>query len=428
MTNYDIAAGLDEATLNELVGQLHQKIYPSVLRGSFYVGALGIASVGFDIDEAPTARLVPSSAARTQLKAEFDNLAFGGQKLKLSDEDRAALLELAAQASFELTAPSVKLNINYSSGGEPTVFVASLDADLTVVTSTSGGADTLTAEIVRATVTIPKDPDFAEVLNRVFVPQLILYLNENLLRPIQVPLLQFGSLTVSLPAPAVQTPNLVAYSALGTAQPDVPPPSAWPSGCVFIGTDAAALTAAVGCLFPIGPSEGFNFKIISGSVGAQIKKPSAVVISGDGSVTATIEASAWANLKVRVVIKDFTFGPTATAGLTATMKPSVVHNQLKLTIVGCPIPTFDFHWGVIPRPIEWLVKPLLNKLAEALNSVLGPLINDALAIPPIPVHRIPTIAFTIGGTEANVVVEQAATSARKEGNSLLLVNAQMGIV
>jgi hypothetical protein len=260
-------------------------------------------------------------------------------------------------------------------------------------------------------------------LNSAIVPAfLIPYLNTNILSPIQVPVLQFEGITVSMPVPVVQAPFVTAYSSLGSTQPDIPVPGSWPTGCVFVGVDTSVLGAAAAIPFPLGPSTGFNWDIISGTVGAQVTAPNNISVNSDGSISATLTAYAKAQLTLHTPspLPNVSFGPDAEASISATFKPSVQGGKVCVVLEGVPIPTFSFSWG-IPSWINWLFEPLEAGLAAALNAVLGPLLGNVLDLPPIPVYTIPNIQFSLAGKSIDVSINSATTAAQ---SSLLMVSAQ----
>ncbi|HLK66715.1 MAG TPA: hypothetical protein VKU19_24940 [Bryobacteraceae bacterium] len=421
--NYDIVAGMDNGTLNQLVKQVYSTLYPSIFKDTISVGQLGIASLGFDFNVAPTTNLQPSAEFRDYVA---DYLAKDTLYANVIEADRSTMLELAAAASFGVKAPSVVLTVAYQGGATPTTVKASLSGSINIQTQNTGGQNYLTVQIATANVSIPGDPALAGLLNNAIVPQfLIPYLNKNLLGPIKVPALQFSSLVVSMPAPAVQSPFVTAYSALGTAQPTIPPPNNWPANCVFTGVNTNAITKAAAIPFPLGPSTGFNWEIISGTVGAQVTAPTNISINSDGSISASITAYARCQLTLHTPngLPNVDFGPSAQATIAATLRPSVVNQQVCFVMEGIPIPRFSFSWG-IPSWIAWLFDPLAGALSAALNAILGPLIGNVLKLPPIPVYTIPTISFTAGGKSINIKIAQATTSSR---NSLLMVSAQLTV-
>jgi hypothetical protein len=421
---FDVAVGMDNPTLNQIISEVYKAVYPNLFKDTIAVGQMGIASVNFDINSSPSANLQPMNDARAYFEDSLKTNKHGPTSA-LSAELSSTMIELAAGASFGVSAP-IALTINYTKGTPSTTTHGTLSATLVLQAVTINGTNYLTVHILSASVSLnPPDPILEALLNKLFIPVLIPYLNQNILTPIQIPMLKYGSLQLSLPVPAVQFPFVTAYSALGAAQPDVPPPSSWPLNCVYLATDSEALQAAAAIPFPLGPKDSFNWEIISGQAGAQVLAPTNFVVNSDGSISAQITAYAGAQLTLHTpnYLPNVSFGPKATALVSATFKPSLNDNTLAVSLEGFPIPYFNFDWG-IPSFINWLFDPLEAGLAAALNEFIGPLIAKAIHFPPISVYTIPTITFTLAGKEININFAEADTTSQ---NSMLLVKAQVRI-
>jgi hypothetical protein len=386
---------------------------------------MGIASVGFDINVCPRVTPVNSPESKAHFTEALNGHARSNSIALPAQEHIDALLARAMAATFGLQLPGIVVTISYTSGSPPTVVTGALAGALSINAVTTAGQNLLTVQLVSAQISIPSNPAIEQLLNNAFVPQLIPYINSAVLGPIKIPALQFQSLQVSLPVPAVQQPNVLAYAALGSIQPDVPPPASWPPGCVFVGADAALITAAAGIPFPLGPSTGFSWDIVSGQVEAQVHAPTNITINSDGSVSATIVADALAQLTLHTPdgLPNVNFGPRAVVSLSATLKPLVVGGQLCMILEGIPIPTFSFDWG-IPSWINWLFIPIEAGLAAALNAILGPLIGHVLSLPPIPVWTIPPVSFDLGGKTIGINLNSANAIG---ANNLLVVRANVTV-
>lgn len=422
--SYNIAAGMDNTLLNTVISKVYSAVYPNLFKGSYAVNQMGFSTIDYDFNTAPTVGLTTAGNLVDAIEVAIKS----DKKVKEANvkaSDVRAIADAASQASLTLNC-GLNLTINYLNGSTPTVTPATLQAVVNVQTSNAGGQNVITFQIVSGTAaTVPPENILDQVLNNALVPYLIQELNSNLLGPIQVPMLQFESLQVTLPEIAVQSPNIVGYSNIGTTRPSIPAPASWPSNCIFAATDATALKAAASIPFPIGPSTGFNWDIVSGTVGATVNAPSNVIVNADGSIAATITADAVAQLTLHTPwpLPNVNFGPKATAAISATFQPSVQNGVVEVKLIGAPIPTFSFDWG-IPGWINWVFDPIEAGLADALNEILGPLLSGVLNIPPIPVYKIPEINFTVEGIAFNISIGSATTS---EMDSMLLISAQADI-
>ena len=422
--NYDIVAGMDNATLNKIISQVYKAVYPSLFKSTIDVNTMGIKSVTFDINAAPIVSIKPTLDTKKYLQESLKT--FKSSTVIVSPAYSAKLIKLAAAATFEITAPSVGLTINYPTGN-PISTNATLRIAVNIQTSTTGGKNIFTVKIISASINLnPSEPVLESLLNQAFIPYLIPYLNTNILNPIIIPALQFSSIQVSLPVPVVQLPFLTTYAALGTVQPDIPAPSTWPANCIFVGVDSNVLLKAAAIPFPLGPEANFDWNIISGKVGAQVHAPSPIKINADGSISTSIMADVVAQLTLHTPwpLPNVSFGPRASASISATLKPQVVNGQLSLILQGISVPTFSFDWG-IPSYIGWLFYPLQAGLSLALNAILGPLISNVLKlIPPIPIYTLPAIPITLGSKTIHININQATTSSI---NSLLVISAQASV-
>lgn len=424
--SYDIVCGLDNPTLNQVVTQFYQALYPTYLKDTLTVEGI---SVGFDINQPPLVQLNNSDTARAHFQQALANDSYGPTS-QLPAEHQATLLQSALGASFGFILPSVAFTLQLGSQPVQTVTVQITGA-ASIQTSSQNGTNYLSVTLFGAQATPTSDFQIWMFINQVVMPIFLAYLNDNILANICVPALQYGKLQVSMPVPLVQNfpdspPMLVVYSSLGQVPP-MPAPLLLngPQNCVFIGMDSAVLQAAAALPFPLGPSTGFSWDIVSGQVGAQVLPPNPVSVNADGTISATIEAQAVCQLTLHTPngLPNVSFGPSATATLSATLKPTVIDGELFVSIEGVPIPTFNFNWG-IPDWINWLFSPIENGLAAALNDILGPLIGHALQFPPIPVLQLPQLSFTLSGKTIDIDIEQVTTSTQ---DSMLLMSSQLHV-
>ena len=436
---FDVAAGLSEATLNGLLSQVYNAVYPNILKGSIGVNEVNISVVDFDIQAAPKVTLQPSQEAKSNISAYLESFlsdhqanhqdlqAKGskkGKKGSLTATDKSTLLAVASAATFTATAPKIALTLHYKGGGAPTTIPS---ASLTAYATVSVNGSDLTFMILSGALTVPGNPAMSEILNKSVLPYFINYLNTSFLGPIKIPTLGYKSLTFSAPLPVVQESCIVVFSRLGSNPATIPDTMLWNTTSVFIAADIATFEAAAGLIFPLGPQDNFSWDIISGHVGATVNKPT-FSISNNGGISATIQANASAQLTLHKdwFIPDVSFGPSATATVSVGILPSIQNNELIFHFGSIPSFSFSFNWG-IPSFINWLFKPLEDGLAHALNAILGPLISDALkALPGVPILSVPDIPIDFGnGIKIAISINQAVPSGYQ--NALLIVTAKPSV-
>lgn len=421
--NYDLAVGIDNSTLNGILGAVYEALYPVLLKDSIQVNSQGIASVDFDINKAPTVLLSQSHKAKAYFEKHIEADTYGPTS-KLNLSERAQLLAAAVGATLDLSLPSVVLTTNYTSGKQ-VVSEAKLSVSATIQTSVQGGQNVLSVQILpNGKITLSDDPVLEALLDLVFIPLLTVYLNTKIFTNISVPALKFGDVQISMPLPEVQSPYLLAYAALGSVQPDVPPLLNWPTGCFFASIDASVFNAVAGTMFPKGTSGGFNWDIVSGSAAASVQTPQ-IAINGDGSITATITAEADCNLTLHTPngLPNVSFSPSGSASISATLTPSVNNGEVCVSLDNVDIPSISFDWG-IPSWINWLFSPIEDGLADALNALLNPLIGDLLDGLKISVTQLPTVSIALGGKTINVSIPTVTTSSL---NSQLVIEGQLSV-
>lgn len=419
MSTFDLIAGSDSETVDSLIHQVYSAVYPHLFKGTLHVGTLKIDSIDFDISSAPTLQLSEPIEIETDLRNALKNNKYGATS-HLTPEQVEQLVALTAGVTLTASLPTVGLTIHYTDRPDKKV-TGSVSVAVNIQAETANGQNSFTVSIVQAKISLAGNPALEILLQDVFIPMLIGYLNDHLLHAISVPALQFGSLEISLPLPAVQAPYVIAVSALGSSQPPVPAPFAWPTGGVFIGADAALLQAAADIPFPIQKMADFNWDIISGQAGGNISAPTGVTVNNDGSLSAQVTLNAIAQLTLHTPngFPNVSFGPTASATVGVTLLPSIDGSSFEIKVQGISIPNFSFDWG-IPGWINWLFDPLEDALAAALNAVIAPILSGLLGLlPPIKVFTIPEMQLSIGGSSFTV---QLTNGSIANVNGLLMIS------
>lgn len=396
MFRFDVAAGVNESTLNSYLPKIYEALYPTFLKDTINFGEVGISSIAFDIQAPPTISLVQSKTCKA-----------------------------ASSASFTVTAPKVALTVNYSQSTPTNVPAGSLEVHATVSVDESNS--NLTFRIVGGSIDIPQNEVLSELLNKALLPYLISELNKNIFNAVKIPPLEYKSLKLSAPLPVVQQSLLAAFSSLVSAPSTIPGTLSWPKDGVFIAASIDTLEAAAELVFPLGPREKFSWEIVSGDVGATINTPKVTNIANDGTISASIKANASCQLTLQTpwYLPNVSFGPSATLIIKCSLLPSIDDGELKVAFANIPSFRFPFDWG-IPGWINWVFDPIEEGLSFALNALLYPLIGDLLKSLAIPILNIPPINIELGGKKMTIQIDQAIPSGIQ--GSLLLMKAQANII
>lgn len=385
--SFDLAAGLSESSLNDMISRAYKAIYPDFLRDSVTVNKDQIATVDYDIQEAPTVSLLPSLLAKNHVKSgitkHLKDLKIDTTKVK----DKSALLDIASSATFTGSLSKVSLAINWTNKTKkPTKITASLCLHATVIVDAS--KSTFSVKLLNGTVDVNGSTVLNDLLNNLFVPLFLNYIQQRL-KPMRIPVIKYKSLMLSTPLPVIQQNHATAFSSLGSTPSTIPSPMPWPNDGAYIAVDAAAIKAATGLVFPIGPQGNFQWKIFSGHIGATINQPSDITINSNGTVGVTIPMNISCQLTATISGFHVSFGPSATATPTIEFRFAVDDNEIKIVPIDMPKLGLHFDWG-IPTALEYLLWPFEKLLGFALDEALGSLIVDALK-DHMPSFEIPTI-------------------------------------
>ncbi|MGJ1430801.1 hypothetical protein ACR79M_04340 [Sphingobacterium spiritivorum] len=408
--NYNIVMGTDNKTLNPLVKQVYQKIYPNVFTGSKDISSELFLAVSYDINESPTVDL----SQRVKLKKEdfqqFKSADLLEEELFLDAHEENLILDMVSKATFQAYFPNINLRLTLKDTSLISLNIK-VTANVTIDTSIEGKQNYLTATILTADLEIKEEQykKYVDSLKKYVIPILILVLNTELLNKIKLPALTFKDVTVSLPIPVVEKSFVTAYSCIGARQPDTYAPLNWPVETVFAGVDSTAIETMAAIPFPLKKENEFSWKIISGHVLAQVFNPRSFVIQSDGSIEGKIDTELLAQLTLKKAFIKISFGPHGKATIKATFKPVIHKGKLLLTVKDLNIPKLDIDFG-IAKWAEYLLKPLSIGLSIALNGVFLPLVSAILRQIEIPIMQFPTISFEIKGMTFNIDIIEAKTS------------------
>ncbi len=416
MSGYDVAAGADQTALNTVASSIYTGVYPKVFKGTINVGEMGIASVSYDIQAAPTFSLSPSALVRAA-RAPRIQAAFSGDRL-------AAELDGAAQATFNITFSKVALVINYSAPTPPTQVSGSLVGGGQVQVNSDS---TLSLSMLTGTITIPNEPTLSDLLNKAAIPLLIAYLNQQIFTPIAIPALSFSGVTLSLPVVLTQNGTLLAFSSMGS--PVTPPgPGTWISGKGFIAADAPLLNAVTNSVIGnIGPKGSWHWSCDVGVCDLSLDANYSVVLSNaqfnlspnpGSSVTGTVTVQASAGFSGSCGFFSPSFSATATATPTATASVSAVGSNVMVTFQSLDAISFDFNFSGVPWYIPDFV---LNLLANAFAPIIASAVTSALSGTSFKVYQIPTIQVAIASIPFNIVLTQLAASTIASPDSVPLL-------
>lgn len=120
---FNVAVGMYQSTLNTVLKQVYNALYPDLLKGNIDINNLGISSVDFDIQAPPSVNLVPSGDANAYIKDAFETAC---DALSMASSDKSAALERASSATFTANVSKLALTVYYANGSSSKIPFAPL--------------------------------------------------------------------------------------------------------------------------------------------------------------------------------------------------------------------------------------------------------------------------------------------------------------
>ena len=414
LATYNLVVGSDDRALNTLSEAIYRGCYPKVFKGSLPIEKQGIKSVGYDIVSTPTFTLRPSAKlqeiAQKRLEKYFDTTH------ELSEANAA---EMTA-ASIGVRIDAIKLIVE---GDKP----ASVDASLEMSAHIQANPNrTLTLELKLGELKIPQLPDLEGILDKLFVPLLLEFLNKTVLEHIAIPALDMLGIEFTAPVIATRFPHvLIATSKLpDTAM--LPPPAHWPQHKVFAGADEAVLDAVgAAVLKDVVPPGNWRDKIDIGICDLKLeahyevylRNPRFTVTPKSGNTyKVRIEIGGYAWFKAKCAwLFDVSPGARASGVVEATASLSVNSgNEIIMTVRSLDHISLDWRFDSLPD----LMNKALSKILSLFNPAVELTVTTALRGKEFTLYTIPTIDATIAGAKfeirlKDIVLDSAADAAQK---------------
>lgn len=404
MTGFDVAVGLDAATLSQATAAAYHQLYPRVFTGSQHVEKEGIDfDVSWDVTAPPTVALGPPPDGRAIVA---DHLAAHAQPPEgvTLDELIDAYVATLEPTTFRIVADAMTMTIE--GGGEHGT--APVTVTLYAQVDSSGGH--LTLRPLKATGTTD-DPTDEWFLNNVILPEAVT-VAQQLLPAVDLPPLSFGDVALTPPAVDLTPSHGVALAALaGEPVPTPPFPTSWPSSPFFVVmSDRAKLAAGrAGTSSVVGETFGDTGKVDIGigtaKYGATARIAAVDVGPGkSGAPELGFEAVITGNVHAGIKIGCTDFGVNYT--LYAAPRPK---GTIGLEVSGTEVRARTHHLDtfvllITPdgNPVQWLLSALTTPLLQAVAAAFSPLITKAFEGLSFPVMALPTVSIDTSGVHLAV--------------------------
>ncbi|MFT7837779.1 hypothetical protein Q5530_16715 [Saccharothrix sp. BKS2] len=394
MTPFDVALGIDNRTLNEIMKKIHKWFHPHrYFTGSRQVPYQGITfTVGWDVTRPPIVDLTPPEDAEARIRTHLAKVR-RPKGVTLEQLVQAYLVTLRGH-TLQLVLP--KVTISVSDGGTPVVD----DVRITVYVHVDSSGGSITLQPVKAEAETGNDID-TWFFDNVFLPEAI---------KLATPLLK----GIELPAPTVAGVNLTAsavvlnYAHLALAanlagkpvpDPGVPP---WPGTAFFalLGPEALSTvgTAAVGYLnskvFRTGDSIDVGIGTVDYGASAWLGNATCWIDRTTMGITADVAGNAYAGITIGCTRIGVNYDIRLTAPPTAWVRLAIDRTRVNATIRQV---SGDFSLYLTPTGniAEWILSAITSPVATAIANVFKPAIVKALADIVYPVCDLPSMSVVI---------------------------------
>lgn len=430
MSNYNLGAGMNEKVLNEMAGEIYSACYPTLFKGSVAVNKFNVATVDWDVTEAPVFDLKPSANALKRLKNSID------KELEAKDKDLAAGLQAYIEKdviTLRVTVPKIVIRMT-ATGGKPSPKVTGsvwvdCQADISI-------DNILNFAIIDADIDLEGEEMMQWILNTSVLPMVKDHLNKTVLKGIPLPRLSSGDITLSTPAAMMENETLTVFAALSTQGATEPPEgdSQWPADKSFVFADTMLMDmAAMEVLKGVkeSGSAGTKILILSFQAGYQVglKNPRVEIDTGD-QVSVTVDAYGGGTVKATLDTGLFKIPVTLGMNITATPKIEAglsVDEQNRFTVTFDKVQ--DFHVEIDLRHVPKLIDKFASGIISFLTKPLVKLITGMLKGKQIHVFTIPVIKIAEEGVHAEVFLKELAFNDMTDsgGKKLLTVSGEIDI-
>lgn len=397
---YDLVGGTDDAGLNQVAQAIYNGCYPSIFTGSQRIDMLGIKTVGYNIATAPVFRLQPSALLEQAM------LELAAETLGATDAHGAEMAAAEARSSFVVSIERIELIVE---GDTPVKTAASLEIAARVRVNLDRS---LTLELQHGKLDIAGHPPIEGPLNKYFVPWLLEQLNQHVLGPITIPAIDLLGIEFTTPLLATQHPHLIAATSKVPDTAELPPPSPWPRGKVFVGADEEVLNSVVAAaLADVKPSGEWSYGIdificdlhLRAKYRIGFANPRFAITPTSGNkYKVQIDLDGHADFEVKCKWSAEP-GAGARGQVTATARVEV-NRENKLVVIFESLDDISLDWSFNGTP--WWMDSAISSILGAFNPVTKLAVTEGLRGKSFEVYTIPTIEANIAGRKFELALRE----------------------
>jgi hypothetical protein len=403
MSGFDLAIGIDAATMNQAGAVVYKQLYPRIFSGSEKIDKDGFEfNVSWDAKTAPTFVLQPPPKGLTLLRAHLLGQV-EAPGVSATDLVNAYVASLE-NSVFQMILEDVALTV--AGGGESGT--DQVKVTIVVQADASGGKMSLRPLKAFGETSNPSDKWF---INNVLLPQ-AMTIGETLLSGITLPPLSFANIQLTPPTLIVSQDHVIAMANLaGKGSPSPPFPTSWPQGAFFaIMSEEAKLAVARAGTASINGKRIDHGTTIGIGIGDVHYNASAIINNlqinpgSPGGTDFAFSASINGNVNAGIKIGCTTFGvnynllaePTPHGTISLSFNGSMVHamtSQMS-TIVLVLIPNGSF--------LEWLLSAITYPILQSITAIFSPAFTQIFNGIGFDVFQLPTVPFNLDSVHLSV--------------------------
>lgn len=411
MTDFDIAVGIDEGTINQALEAIYTSAYP--MKPNLFTNAEKIDAIElqieWDVQQAPSVSLNPPANAGKLISKLHSEDDIKVKALELSMKELDVLAATVSVASFAMRFPKVSVTLKT---GDKQPQSVPLSVDLVGRAEVN---DNSTVSLVPITAEIKltkEEPTLQGILDNVLVPILIRQV-KSLLGSIYIPQLPIPGIALSAPVVFTEGGCLITLAnMISQAPPTVPPPGTpWPKAATFViaGNNLKSAVVNLGLSqIPIPgnlPNQNYSIDLgvttFKATAGLRLQTPK-VSIKGN-NIQFEAEAIGNAGAKFTTFIKDIGVGFKLYAEpnpLVSLVVDVTAHNDIVITFK--KVNTFVILAHPDSDPFHWVTGLALTPFVNWLGVTFVPLITTYVRNIRIPVFSLPDIPIHAAGVNINI--------------------------
>ena len=402
MSNYDVAVGLTGAVIQQALGVVYSKLYPSVFKGATSTTVAGKpVEVSWDVQAAPTLVFRPPAAGAALMIPHLAAHGYVPPAGLTHDDIATMLLGVLTEANvFQVCFDPVVIQ---TTGSAP------VKAPITVVVELNVANNTVTFHPLTATAD-PSNPIDKLILNAVILPQ-VLAMAQTLLSGISIPSPSVEGVTLGPVNAAIQDGRLVMLANLAGKPSPAVPADEWPGTPFFaaVSSDAClavarAATAGVSKSMTTGGSVGSSLGGASYNASATMSGIG-VAPGGDSTslrLSANLSGSASASVKVACVPVGVSYDLSAQPAPSAMVSLAIGGDGASVQATVGSLSPFVIVLSPSGSVMEKVLSAVTEPIAQAIGAVFPPIITSTLGSIGFRLWTVPRIPINVRGVSLTI--------------------------